>query len=246
MTIGIYCLRFVGTNKVYIGQSINIEKRYASHLNTLRNLTGVIKLQEAFNKFGAPKLEILVECGINLLNSEEIEAINIFNSVEEGFNSYNSPYQAPISKYGEDAGNAIYSNDQVLEVFNLLTSTTYYTASMISKITGVSKDVISGISCGSIHRWLQTHYPEQYQVLINKKGSRRGSISNEVSIKLGAKNQGITYPKILSPEGIIFDIDNAYRFAKERGLAGNHFQEVLNGHRKSRKGWKLWVQPDPV
>lgn len=246
MTIGVYCLRFKGTNKVYIGQSIDIEKRYNSHLNTLRSNFGAIKLQDAFDKFGNPNLEILIECEPHLLNNEEIEAIEIFNSVENGFNSYSSPYQAPIYKYGEDAGNSLYSNDQILEVFNLLTSSKYYSAETISKNTAVSRDVIYGISCGSLHRWLQVKYPEQYQILINKKGSRRGDISNEVSLKLGAINQGIIYPKLKSPSGEVFVVENAYRFAKERGLAGNHLQEVLNGHRKSHKGWKVWDQQEPV
>ena len=49
---------------------------------------------------------------------------------------------------------------------------------------------------------------------------------------------GIIYPTIKDPQGTIYTIDNAYRFAKEHGLAPNHFQEVLNGHRKSHKGWK--------
>ena len=44
MTIGIYLLRFNGTHKVYVGQSINIEKRYTDHLYVLKRGLGTYKM----------------------------------------------------------------------------------------------------------------------------------------------------------------------------------------------------------
>lgn len=242
MTIGIYCLKFNRTDKVYIGQSCNIEKRFQQHLYNLKNNTATKKLQMAYNMYGIPSLLIVIESSLVELDSLEDEAIQIYNSVENGFNNYSYSNQAPTKKYGEDAGNAKYTNDQILEVFFLLIDTKYYSAKEISEITQVSTSVISQMSCGAIHRWLQIEYPVEYNTLLTKRGSRNQEVANIVSIKLGATNQGIKYPKILSPDGYVFEIDNAYRFAKERGLAGNHFQEVLNGHRKSHKGWRVCPQ----
>ena len=58
MSKGIYLLRFKGTDKVYIGQSLNIEYRYRDHLNPANRSQ---KLSEAFILYGNPTLEILCE-----------------------------------------------------------------------------------------------------------------------------------------------------------------------------------------
>lgn len=53
MTIGIYQIKNKINGKVYIGQSINIEKRLKRHLNDLRKLKHRNQhLQNAFNKYG--------------------------------------------------------------------------------------------------------------------------------------------------------------------------------------------------
>jgi len=46
MTIGIYKLVFEGTDKVYIGQSICIEKRFNNHLCELRKERYILYLLE--------------------------------------------------------------------------------------------------------------------------------------------------------------------------------------------------------
>lgn len=47
MTTGIYCLKFKGTNQVYIGKSKNINVRYNIHKNSLRKGLGAKKLQKS-------------------------------------------------------------------------------------------------------------------------------------------------------------------------------------------------------
>jgi len=239
MTIGIYCLKFKGTDKVYIGQSCNIERRFKQHLNSIKNNTANKKIQEVYEKYGYPSLLVLTECSLDELDFLEEEAICLYNSANEGLNIYEHANEAPSGRYGEDAGASKFSNKQIIEAFFMLIGDTYYPATDISFKTGVSVAVVMQISCGGLHRWLQDKYPDEYKVLQEKKGTRHTDAINLISQKLGAKNLGITYPKIKSPKGEVFEIENAYRFAKERGLAGNHFQEVLNGHRKSHKGWKI-------
>ena len=96
MTCGIYLLRFNGTKAVYVGQSINIEERYSSHIRYMRAKTTSHKLQYAYDTYGIPTLEILVECDKELLNETENEAIAIFNSVENGFNTLSNAEDLPI------------------------------------------------------------------------------------------------------------------------------------------------------
>lgn len=64
MTCGIYLLRFTGLDKVYIGQSLNIEQRYRKHLQFLRNqdTKANYRMKAAYLLYGAPQLEILCEC----------------------------------------------------------------------------------------------------------------------------------------------------------------------------------------
>lgn len=237
MTCGIYLLRFKGTDRVYIGQSVNIEKRIRQHYNNLRKQKATYKLNEAFSLYGLPDYEILLECSIEELDDSEEEAISIFNSVDNGFNIYRDTNEAPTYN-GYGYGNSKYSQTQILEVIRLLLEGTFiYTE--IEEVTGVKSATICTLANCSSHPWVWELYPEFKTKLLSLSDTRKSLGHSFVSDKLSAKNRGINYPSIKSPAGEVFIVDNAYKFAKERGLAPNHFQEVLNGHRKSHKGWKI-------
>jgi len=238
MTIGIYRLVFDNTDKVYIGQSVNIEKRFLQHLHSMRNNLANYKLNEAYKLYGKPTLDILVECRIDELDEYEDESIGIFDSVNNGFNIYSYANQAPTSAKGPESGNAKYSKVQILRVFDLLVNSPELSFKQISENTKVSVSVISNISCAKLHSWLREEYPEKYNILIEQIGTRSKG-SSIISNKLSAKSQGIQYPKIRDPYGNVYTVDNAYKFARTHDLAGNHLTEVLNGHRKSHKGWKI-------
>lgn len=235
MTCGIYKLVFKGTDKVYIGQSVNIERRYTTHCCTLRNNTANYKLIEAYSLYGLPEYEILSECTTVELDTQEDECIDIYNSVDNGFNIHYTANQAP-EYTGFGYGNSKYTKDQILKVFDLLVNTNK-TYSNIEELTGVPANSVCNISIGRSHVWLKEDYPAEYIKMHNYIGNRETYVV--VSDKLSAKAKGITYPSIKSPDGLVYTITNAYKFAKENGLAPNHFQEVLNKHRKSHKGWKL-------
>lgn len=172
MTCGIYILRFEGTSKVYIGQSINIENRFnLGHLANLRLGIASKKLQDAFSIFGNPTLEVLLECDTSTLDTNENEAIEIFNSVDNGFNTCRTAGSFPIL-YGEEHGSAKYTNEQYEAVLNLLIETPIKNQSIISEITGVSEASISQISKCVKHKWLKEKYPEKYKILESLKGAR--------------------------------------------------------------------------
>jgi hypothetical protein len=57
--------------------------------------------------------------------------------------------------------------------------------------------------------------------------------------KFCAKAQGIEYPPILSPEGIVYTIDNLSEFCRVYNLQTSNLRKVLNGARISHKGWVL-------
>lgn len=237
MTCGIYKLDFKGTDKVYIGQSVNIEKRYRQHVNILVTTKATAKLQDAYKVHGTPNYSILLECSIEELDDNEEEAISIFNSVDNGFNTYYYANEAPTySGYGY--GNSKYSKEQIIRSIDLLL-TTSLTNIEVSEITEVASSSVSLLSRVESHPWVWQEFPDKKEKMLQLLPNRLINGRKVVSDKLSAKSKGISYPSIMDPEGVLYVIDNAYSFAKSRGLAPNHFQEVLNGHRKSHKGWKL-------
>lgn len=84
--IGIYKI----TNpkgKVYIGQSINIEKRFYMY-NLVKNCENQILLFRSFNKYGVTNhsFEIIEECSVDLLNERERYYQDLHNVLECGLN----------------------------------------------------------------------------------------------------------------------------------------------------------------
>ena len=86
---------------------------------------------------------------------------------------------------------------------------------------------------------MSEEYPEKFNTIASLKNTRLASGAIRRGDKISAKNRGIVYPKIKSPDGELYTVENAYAFARQHGLRGNHLTEVLNGHRKSHMGWKV-------
>lgn len=93
--VGVYCIKCIKENKVYIGQSTNIAKRYKDHIKRLCYGTHANHyLQEAFNTHGVESfcLEILREFEKDTTRKElyesEIFFISLFDSTnrEKGYN----------------------------------------------------------------------------------------------------------------------------------------------------------------
>ena len=87
--IGIYMITNTITNKKYIGQSIDIEKRWRTHKkkSTWKSQPNNY-LYRAMNKYGIDKFkfEILCECNEDELNDLEIEYIKQYDTFENGYN----------------------------------------------------------------------------------------------------------------------------------------------------------------
>lgn len=86
MTIGIYKLIF-NDGSFYVGQSINIENRYLSHIRKMRKKEAAFKLQTAYNKCYDPEIELLIECKKDELNKYERHYILELDAIYNGLNS---------------------------------------------------------------------------------------------------------------------------------------------------------------
>ena len=84
--IGIYKITSP-SGKVYIGQSINIEKRWKLHKGMYYS-HGISKIYNSLKKYGPEnhKFEIIEECSIEQLDEREIYWVNYYNSIKEGLN----------------------------------------------------------------------------------------------------------------------------------------------------------------
>ena len=231
MSCGIYILKFNGTDKVYVGQSVDINRRFTVHLGKLKNGNANYKLQEAYKLFGNPTLEILCECSRQELNYIELEAFNVYDSVNNGYNIATEP---DVHLEGHRNGAAKYTKEEIEGVFELLLDINNRYVD-IHLNSGVSIATIRHIANGEAHTWLKEAYPDKYLVLESMRGVARQSEGNS------AKSRGIVYPPIVSPEGIEYTVTNAASFAKEHKLDASALVKVLKRRPKyySHKGWKL-------
>jgi len=91
---GIYSITCKVNNKVYIGSSINIAKRWREHLSLLRSGKHPNQyLQHTFTKYGEESFSfsIVVGCEPEMLLIEEEKQIKIYNSFSDGFNLVETP-----------------------------------------------------------------------------------------------------------------------------------------------------------
>lgn len=231
MTCGIYLLSFKDTSKVYIGQSLHIEDRFAKHINKLLSNSHSVKMIAAYKEFGLPELEILEECVEEKLNELENYHIKLWNAVDNGFNSLYHAEDVPIIHLcGEDHGMSKYSNEQIKEVFFLLVEKPELIGTDIEKITKVSLGMIRMVASCSNHLWLKKEFPIEYAKLEKLMGTR---------VKHSAKDRGIAYPLIKDLQGNTYNVENTGQFARDHNLDQGNLYNVLRGVRKSHKGWTL-------
>jgi len=92
--IGIYKITNIINNKVYIGQSKDIDTRLRGHKSTLKANTHFnIHLQRAYNKYGINSFtyDIQEECSEDVINNRESYWIEFYNSMDR-FHGYNIDY----------------------------------------------------------------------------------------------------------------------------------------------------------
>lgn len=86
---GIYCIENQTNGKKYVGQAVNIEKRWRQHRNKLINGTHYNEhLQRAWNLYGESSFSfyVLEICSEESLDAREIYYIKSLNSFENGYN----------------------------------------------------------------------------------------------------------------------------------------------------------------
>lgn len=182
MACGIYLLRFQGFDKVYIGKSVDTHSRTLKHLSNLRkNIHYNKSLQDAYLKYGLPKVEILEEVSPNLLNDREIYWIAEFNSFKNGLNSTIGGDGGAI---GEDNIRAKYDKDTYVLILELLANTDWTTKDIANELE-VSWDVVSHISTNSSHKYLAEEYPDLHtKMMANNRPDSKCKYSKATYVEI--------------------------------------------------------------
>ena len=229
----IYKLSFCGTNQVYIGQTINPHIRFTKHLNLLKKNRGSKKLQEAYEKYGIPTYEIILD-GLTSqkeLDAAEDEAIELYNSCHNGFNTHEKSRAGFAACYGELNGNSKFTNAEIVEFMRFMLDNRDIRLREAADLFSMSYVTADEICRGIKHKWLSEAYPEEHKDLLAIVGTRSKGRS--------AEELGIKYPTIYSPEGVSYQVTALREFARTHNLNNTCLCSVLHGKQKSHKGWSL-------
>lgn len=143
MITGIYKIENKINHKIYIGQSINIERRWRAHLNATQTHNN--KLWAALNKYGKDNFDfsIIEECPKELLDEREQYWIKYYDS-------YNNGYNLTLGGDGKQTANY----EEIKQAYEELGS-----------ILKVSKEL--GINLQTIRNALQYYHINYYDKSIN-------------------------------------------------------------------------------
>ena len=171
MKCGIYLITNLINNKKYVGQSLNIQKRWNQHRSAAfnpKNKSYNYPLYQAFRKYGIDNFsfEILEECNFADLNNKEEYYVKFYNTLSnQGYN------QVLVGQGGTTLTPAI-----VLSIIEELQYNTNDNTETIGQHFGVSGRTVRSINTGESWYNPEIQYPIRAKY-INPK-SATGSITH--------------------------------------------------------------------
>lgn len=223
--IGIYVITCNITNKCYVGSSINIKQRRKRHFSDLKcNRHCNRYLQNAWLKYGSTNFsfEILEECATTTLLENEKKWITHYDSLNlnKGFNlclETNRPHENIRRK--EKNFKLIDPNGNVIIAAGI---------KKFAKQNRLNDVKLSMLTLGKL-RYYKGY--RQFNAAII------GVPFNKEQFQYGKKLMK-TY-SLLSPEGNTVTFTGLAKHCNTYKLSAGTLCAVLNGTRKSHKGWKL-------
>lgn len=167
---GIYKITNLINNKVYIGQSIDCQRRWTEHkrsgrinpISTKNTRDYNVPIHCAIRKYGVEnfQFEIIEECERNVLDTKEQYWIEFYKSnIENKGYNLTGGGQKNFSLKGEKHSQAKLSQKQVDEIYDLLQNHTEISIRQIGKIYDVVPSLISLINSGKNWRKENCEYP---------------------------------------------------------------------------------------
>jgi group I intron endonuclease len=220
MTIGIYAIYWEIPSLLYVGQSVDINRRIQTHKYKFNKQEHIQYLQETYNKYGIPEYLLIEECEIPYLDNKESFWIQEFDTI-------NRLTTGQAGKIGYESSNCIATKEQLLLVARLLCNPSI-TDSEIQNITKVSSGTIASIKYRKRHSWISEADPETWDKL--------NTVTRFSEAQVRRFNSSVV---LKSPEGESIKVNNITKFAKEYGLNKGHLAAVCRGAEIQHKGWTL-------
>lgn len=232
MSCGIYKITNKINNKTYIGQSIDIEKRWKQHIyrSSLSELEYPEKIYQAIRKYGINNFlfEIIEECSVNQLDEKELYWINFYNSYINGYN---------MVLYG-NINNCIKANDskKIPVIAYRLDGSLfkeYESISEASRETNTNQTLIreclnGNIARGGNYQWMK----------------KDDNIPSKIEPYKRKKNYGcIAVEQYDLNNNLLNTFDSILDASKATGVSRKSITRVCNGEQKSSKGF-IWKRRD--
>ena len=153
--IGIYKITNTINGKCYIGQSVNIHKRWTNHKSVYNNPNANgydYYLYRSMRKYGIENFnfEVLEECKVEELNDREKFWISKFDSYKNGYNS---------TIGGDSASHSMKITPEMLDNIDVLLMESKLKIQDIADKIGVSYEMIQGINTGRYWHRDNIDYP---------------------------------------------------------------------------------------
>ena len=224
MTSGIYQIRNLINNKVYIGSAANLKQRWYCHQSYLkRRRHNNVHLQRAWNKCGddAFVFEVLITCHPSMCIWYEQQFLDQWKP------AYN------ISPTASSSLGVKHTDVAKRNMGN---------AQMGRKHTDETKHKISKAHMGNTATKGRKLRPRSAQHKRRLSEAGRGRVvSIETRRKLGAA-RAKPFPSFVDPDGTVYPpSQNLRAFCREHGLCHVRMWKVLHGKRNHHKGWRLLV-----
>lgn len=237
MNSGIYSLKWADQNLIYVGLSQDISRRFRHHTSMFENNKHTnYKLQNAYNQYGMPELEILELCSIELLATREVYWCNKLDALG---NNGLCLVEPGIVGHGTNSNYSKYSKFQILRVFSLLYKGKHSQVE-IEQLTKVKQQTVKDITNGISHLWLKEKYKEKYEQMLKIDRKHLGATQKSRTLK----------GYLVTPEQEIVPIYSCAEFVKRKNPGLDQKQvnaivsglcRLLRGERLSYKGYKRYT-----
>ena len=153
--VGIYKIKNIVNGKIYIGQSVNIDKRFQQHRSNYKNPNSKqyeCPLYEDMRKYGIENFdfEAIEECAEEELDEKEIYYIKYFQSLENGYNR---------NAGGKNAVSYLKLSDEMVDEIIEKLKTSKDNSDVIGKEFGVCGRTIRAINSGESYHREEEEYP---------------------------------------------------------------------------------------
>jgi group I intron endonuclease len=225
---GIYQIKNLINNKIYIGSSYNINARMGQHFSNLKhNKHANPKLQAAYNKYGKENFifKILITCDPTMLFWYEQQFIDQWKP------KYNISKASDCPMRGRKL-----TDIQCQKMSEYKKGCTYRAAqhgSLVSPDGIIYKEIFNMAKFCREHNLCSSSI---LHVLHGKFKQYKGWVTLENYLN----PIEISYPNIISPDGVIYrGIKDMTKFRQEHNISSKHWSALLSGKHKHYHGWKI-------